>query len=373
MGESQEPLLSADAASYEILAELGHCTGTFGHVVLVRHVPTNTLLAAKQYEIDKLSADESSLVQHEVTLVRQLCHPNVLPCLTSFVWGQTVCILSPLMDLGSCHDLVVNHFQEGLPELAIAFILRDALQGLEYIHRQGLVLRSIRASHLLVSGRGRVRISGLRYACSMVQNGRWQHTLHDFPPSSLPNLNWLSPELLEQNLLGYSEKSDIYSVGITTCEMANGVVPYADMPAMLMLTEKLGDRTPQLLDCYAFPVIDNHPNGCQADSGVGGSVESSGAEAGGLNAVERRKFSEYFHLFVELCLRRQPEQRPSPSRLLSHSFFKQCRRGPQLSLAAVISPAINYRASAASSQDDVLELTAGYLSDLQMEKIEWTF
>jgi STE20-related kinase adapter protein alpha len=64
-----------------------------------------------------------------------------------------------------------------------------------------------------------------------------------------------------QNLLGYSEKSDVYSVGISTCEMANGVVPYADMPALLMLTEKLSDRAPQLLDCYAFPAIEKQPDG----------------------------------------------------------------------------------------------------------------
>jgi serine/threonine protein kinase len=104
------------------------------------------------------------------------------------------------------------------------------------------------------------------------------------------------------------------------------------------------------LHTYVILMMGFHFEGYQADSGVGGSVESSGVEAGGFSVMERRKFSEYFHLFVELCLKRQPEQRPSPSRLLSHSFFKQCRRGPQLSLASVISPVINNRASAAISQ-----------------------
>jgi STE20-related kinase adapter protein alpha len=78
-----------------------------------------------------------------VILVRQLSHPNILPCLASYVWGQTVCILTPLMDLGSCNDLITNHFQDGLPELAVAFILRDTLHGLDYIHRQGLILRYV--------------------------------------------------------------------------------------------------------------------------------------------------------------------------------------------------------------------------------------
>ena len=45
--------------------------------------------------------------------------------------------------------------------------------------------------------------------------------------------------LLCKNLLGYCETSDIYSLGVSACEMANGIVPYSDFPPTLMMIEKL--------------------------------------------------------------------------------------------------------------------------------------
>lgn len=102
------------------------------------------------------------------------------------------------MAYGSCRDLICNHFNTGLPEVAIAFILRDVLEGLDYLHKKGFIHRAIRGSHILVSANGKACLSGLRYACPIIENGKWQKNIHSFPPSTAPNLNWLSPELLEQ-------------------------------------------------------------------------------------------------------------------------------------------------------------------------------
>lgn len=51
-----------------------------------------------------------------------------------------------------------------------------------------------------------------------------------------------------QNLQGYNSKSDIYSAGITTCELANGIIPFSEMPSTKMLVEKRKGTTPSLVE-----------------------------------------------------------------------------------------------------------------------------
>ncbi|XP_046399699.1 STE20-related kinase adapter protein alpha [Ischnura elegans] len=364
---------------------LGICCGSIGTVRLGRHRSTGTPIAIRCIDMDKAKGEEPSLIQHEIILTRQLRHPNLLPYYSSFVNKSEVWVVMPFMSLGSCRDLLkCGQYPIGLPEVAIAYILQDVLNALQYIHSKGYIHRSVKASHILISGCGRVCLSGLRYACQIIRDCRWQRSVHNFPQSTSANLNWLSPEVLEQNLLGYNEKSDIYSVGITACELANGIVPFANIPNTLMLTEKLRGITPQLIDRSTYSSsLPLHQNCDEAqendsdrvhhtDSGVGESVTSNnhhqqhtgagfkigdgldegravgnhsatsfrigGPQGGGLmcdEAIDRdddegiwtqRQFTDAFHQLVELCLVRDPVRRPSAEPLLCHQFFKQYRR-----------------------------------------------
>lgn len=184
--------------------------------------------------------------------MRQFNHFNILSFHSAFVNNFEVYVIAPIMNFCSCREAMNNFFTTGFPEIIVSLLLRDVLLGLDYLHKKGFIHRSIRASHILINHTKAV-LGGFRECTSLLSHGERARTLHDLPSSCVKNLNWLAPEVLEQNLLGYTDKSDVYSVGITTCELANSLEPFGDMPTTFMLTEKIRGNTPALLDCSTCP------------------------------------------------------------------------------------------------------------------------
>ena len=54
--------------------------------------------------------------------------------------------------------------------------------------------------------------------------------LHGHFSNTVDNICWLAPEVLAQDLSGYSYQSDIYSIGIAALELVTGEAPFAGLP-----------------------------------------------------------------------------------------------------------------------------------------------
>ncbi|XP_019871083.2 STE20-related kinase adapter protein alpha isoform X2 [Aethina tumida] len=346
----------ADYGYYKTISILGQGFDGMMAVHLAKHLPTGRMIALKRFNMDRIK-EEAHLVEREIILTRQLQHPNIISYYLAFVHAAEVWVVSSLMAYGSCKDLLTRYFNEGLPEAAIILILKDVLEALDYIHKKGFIHRAIRASHILISASGKACLTGLRYACPIVLNGKWQKTIHSFPSSTSSNLNWLSPELLEQNLQGYNEKSDMYSVGIVICELANGHDPFAGMCTTLMLTEKVRGFVPQLLDCLTIPPVDDLDN--SGDSELSGNVR-------------HRKFSEDLHDVADLCMQRESYHRPTPCQLLTHPLFKAHKKAAPLQ--DLLKPALPMSDRVAYNTDDVTNLeNINKLSQMELYTCEWDF
>lgn len=226
------------ARNYEIIEQLDH------HVHLTR-CNKSGIVVAKIVDLEECSNEELQSLVRTICWTRGLRHKNILPIFSTFISKHNLWTISPYYDLRSA-----STFSQpiGLEERYIAFIIREVLQGVEYLHSQGFIHRAINGSHILVSSDGRVCLTGMGYSTNLIKDGRCRLVLHDYPSNAHNNLSWFSPEILEQNLLGYDRKTDIYSIGVTCCELANGIVPYSNLEPTKILLDKLTGNRPEPID-----------------------------------------------------------------------------------------------------------------------------
>ncbi|XP_053115015.1 STE20-related kinase adapter protein alpha isoform X2 [Hemicordylus capensis] len=367
-----------DSSCYELLTIIGKGFEDLMAVNLAQYKPTGEFVTVRRINLEACTNEMVAFLQGELHVSKFFSHPNLVPYKAAFVADNELWVVTSFMAYGSAKDLICTHFMDGMSELAIAYILQGVLKALDYIHHMGYVHRSVKASHILISADGKVYLSGLRSNLSMISHGQRLKVVHDFPKYSIKVLPWLSPEVLQQNLQGYDAKSDIYSVGITACELANGHVPFKDMPGTQMLLEKLNGTVPCLLDTTTIPPeeLTMKPSRSGASTGTGEGMAASNARASNGEAVPHpyhRTFSPAFHHFVEQCLQRNPDLRPSASALLNHSFFKQIKRRASEALPELlypVTPIASYEGMHVQDPSCIFELVSN-LEQLEME--DWEF
>uniref|UniRef100_A0A8D3AA75 STE20-related kinase adapter protein alpha n=1 Tax=Scophthalmus maximus TaxID=52904 RepID=A0A8D3AA75_SCOMX len=375
-----------DSSSYELLNVIGRGLDDLLTVNLARYRPTGEHVAIRRIDLESCTNDMVTYLQGELHVSKLFHHPSILPYKSVFIAENELWVITPFMAYGSARDLICSHFADGMSEQTISYILLGMLKALEYIHHMGYVHRSVKASHVLISADGQVCMSGLRSIFSLIRHGQRARVVHDFPQYSVKVLPWLSPEVLQQNLQGYDSRSDIYSLGITACELANGHVPFKDMPATQMLLEKLNGTVPCLLDTTTIPPeeLSMKPSRSGADSGIcegpgaGGVRHSNGGDPSSSSSgghPYNRTFSHHFHAFVELCLQRDPERR---SAFFLHRMRKCCighiKRRPSEALPELLRPVSPITSFSSSQQQDSPSGLASLESGLShLEVDDWDF
>ena len=111
--------------------------------------------------------------------------------------------------------------EKTLTEEQIAAICYCALKGLEYLHDTRKIHRDIKAGNILLDKHGNAKLADFGVSAQLIETYSKKITTCGTP-------HWMSPEVLLKS--EYNKKTDIWSLGITAIEMAEGDPPYSDKP-----------------------------------------------------------------------------------------------------------------------------------------------
>lgn len=321
-----------DSTKYELHQLIGR--GSTATVYSARCLTNNQEVAIKLINLEVCPIEIDSL-RAEIAFWSTCDHPNVVKYYGSFVEQSILYIIMEYMNMGSISEIMKFGFRNGIPrENVIAAILRDILQVLDYFHSNNKIHRDIKTGNILVNQKGEIKIGDFGIAANLVERG--QRLRARFTVIGTPC--YMAPEVIvSQN--GYSEKADIWSLGITAIELATGTAPYSDLHPLEVIV-RISDSPP--------PCLPDH-------NGTSESIHPSSA-----NPPIILDFSSSFKEFVRLALQKQPEKRPSAADLLNTKFIKQACSDEELSVIFKSIPTIDQQysimhSSANSQQIKILE------------------
>ena len=122
-----------------------------------------------------LSAQNIKMLVTEICIMKESAHPSIVSYLESYVVGDKIWLVMELMSGGCLTDILDQFDHVRLTEPQIAYICRQVLEGLRYIHNCNRLHRDIKSDNILVGDDGSVKIADFGYAAQLTK-GRTKRT-----------------------------------------------------------------------------------------------------------------------------------------------------------------------------------------------------
>lgn len=220
-----------------------------------------------------LTPKNQNFLLNETRLLSAMKNDHIINFYSAHRIEETLWILMEYMDAGSLISIAT--FCE-CKEPHIAYFAREILLALKYMHKNGLIHRDIKTDNVLLNKKGEVKLGDFGYTAILSDEVRNRRSIVGTP-------YWMAPEVIEG--IPYAYEVDIWSLGVLCRELADGEPPYVDVPPMKALYLIIQDGLPPI--------------------------------------KEPSKWSPAFLDFIDNCLQKDKNKRPTASELLKHPFLKK--------------------------------------------------
>ncbi|GAA5991926.1 hypothetical protein JCM10908_002274 [Rhodotorula pacifica] len=261
---------------FRLAEKLGQ--GAFGSVYKALNWTTGETCAVKQIDLSHIPEADLPEIMSEIDLLKNLHHPNIVQYRGYHRTSHSLYIVLEYCENGSLAALVRKFGR--IPESLVGLYVLQVLQGLQYLHEQGVIHRDIKGSNILATKEGSIKLADFGVATRVA--GGTTSTTDQMAVVGSPY--WMAPEIVDQS--GATPSSDIWSLGALVIELLTSLPPYAFLDPLPALFRIVADDCPPL------------PEGC--------------------SAVVRD--------FLEQCFQKDPHLRVGAKRLLRHPWMVSARR-----------------------------------------------
>lgn len=231
---------------FEVISVLG--TGSFGKVSRVRHRTTNLEMAQKEIHFQAEEKISKQICQELRILRTSKCSAIIQFYGSAFV-GDKVYIYMELMETS------IDRVKQPITEEFLRDVARGVLTATCYLKANlSIMHRDLKPSNILVNSKGEIKL------CDFGISGELVNSL---AKTLVGCILYMAPERVDPSTSAnpYSIKSDVWSLGITLLELANGAHPFSSNDVVGSMTKILKGMVPPLKKNFS-PAAQNFVSRC---------------------------------------------------------------------------------------------------------------